>query len=259
MENKNLRRKFFNVLLIVFVVALLGFFLKLNYFNFTLLYFGLPVVYLISQVSKNVRSKVLYVATFLAFPLVIILDYIATINFAWTNSTMFGIKFLSVIPFEDLLWGFLLVCYVLLFYEYFFDSEKTRPPKKRIKHFILLFLFLLSLFLFLTAFEASIFIMPYAYFLMGTLFFLLPVLTFAYLHPQVLSKCAMPILYFFAVFFFQEIIALKLGHWHFDDGEFLGSIQLGSLRFPFEEFIFFFLLFSIAIISYYEFIADDRK
>ena len=65
--------------------------------------------------------------------------------------------------------------------------------------------------------------------------------------------------YFFYLTLVYELTALTLGWWSFPSSQFIGWVEIAGIRFPFEEFFFWLVLFSAWIVSAYEFSIDDEK
>ena len=99
---------------------------------------------------------------------------------------------------------------------------------------------------------------PYFYLVYGSIFIFLPIVVRLLKYPQETLRFLPAIVYFFYTALLYEIAALKLGWWDFPGNQFIGWISIVGLRFPIEEFIFFVVLFSAAVLSYYKFVADER-
>ncbi len=94
----------------------------------------------------------------------------------------------------------------------------------------------------------------------GTILLIIPLLIVLFIYPKLSSKFFKTGVYFFLMAMIYELTALKLGWWHFPrETKFIGWVSILGLQFPFEEFFFWMILCAMAILSYYEFFADDRK
>jgi hypothetical protein len=56
-----------------------------------------------------------------------------------------------------------------------------------------------------------------------------------------------------------EYIGLKLGHWNFPGEHFIGFANFFGFVIPYEEILFYFILFAPGVLVYYEFFDDDCK
>ena len=106
----------------------------------------------------------------------------------------------------------------------------------------------------------ALFKIKYFYILWGSVLLLIPLLLFLFKYPKLIGKFFIVGVYFFYLNFAYELSALALNWWHFPrTGDFLGWINVGQLFFPFEEFFFYVMLFSIGWLVWYEYFDDDRK
>ena len=78
-------------------------------------------------------------------------------------------------------------------------------------------------------------------------------------HPKMNVKFFKTAAYFFYLTFIYEVTALQLGWWDFPSTNFIGWVSIFNVRFPLEELIFWLFLFAMAILTYYEYFADDEK
>ncbi len=100
----------------------LSLFLKTNFLTSTLLFFGLPSLWLSIRTPKQIKKTFLFALIF-SIPLGIFIDYIATVDDSWfVPLTIFPFRLFNIVPIEDLLWGFFLVYSIVIFYEHFLDK-----------------------------------------------------------------------------------------------------------------------------------------
>jgi len=241
--------------------ALISLVFKTNFLASTLLFFGLPALYLSFKAKKAVKKAILF--TLILLPLGVVFDFLGVTDHSWyVPRTVFPIRLLGTVPIEDVLWGMLLVYETILFYEYFLDKGKNNPLQKRSLGFIALSLVSFVIFLVLFCFSPRLFIFSsfnYFYFKAGTIILLVPTIVFFSFFPKLIFKFVITGVYFFALGFIFELTGLKLNQWTFPGKNFVGWVEILGYRFPFEEFFFWFVLFAAALLSYYEFFADDRK
>lgn len=250
------------VLLILPIVAwALSLWFEVNFFYATLLFIGIPALWLTlrseaSQIKKSALFSLLF-----GIPLITLVDYIATLDRAWfITETIFPVRFLGVVPFDDYIWGFLFLYLVVLFYEHFIDAgKKKRILGQRMRYFIIASSVALMVFVYLLLFQPAVLQVPYAYVLMGIIVLALPTITLLYYHRALIPKFLKLIPYFVYLTVFHELTALHLHQWEFPGDHLVGWVHIGQYTLPLEEFIFFFFFGAIGIATYFEFFDDDGK
>ena len=192
--------------------------------------------------------------------MVFFMDTMAAINGSWIIPvTVFPFKFFRVSTIEVYIFGFTWALYAVLFYEHFFDKVHHGGKISRQFKYALYIFLTLSLPIILIYFsDRRLLNVPYFYFITGILFILLPLALFLFRYPKYLPRFAILAIYFFLVLIVYEITALKTGEWIYV-GRYLGYVQLFNYKFPFEEFFFWTILCTPALLSYYEFFADHKK
>ena len=233
--------------------------LKTNFMISTLLFFGIPAIYL-SFRNKHTVEKSL---TFSILAIMIIgpfLDYMALKSNAWyVPSTVFPFRIFGIVPIEDMIWGMFLVYNIVMMYEHFLDKGKHNLKDTNLKYFIFIMIFIAMVFFLLYYFNPKSLKIPFFYLKFGLGFVVLPAVSFLTFFPRLLSKFVKISTYIFIQGIMFKLTGLSLNHWGFGDGEYIGWISFGNLRFPLEEFIFYIILFATCVLSYYEFFDDDRK
>lgn len=263
MENRqsSFLKKIDILLLILFpiVATITSLYFSVNFLVATLLFFGVGSVYLSFRTPHRVSRTLLFSVIF-SIPMGFLIDYLALINNAWyVPHTVFPHRLLGVVPYEDMIWGFLLVYHVVIFYEHFLDKGKHNLIDKKMKYFIWPVILVFLIF-FLSIYNDVSLILPYPYLIICSIFVLLPSVTFLAFFPRLISKYIKTTSYFFMSGLMFELTGLHLNHWGFaKDGQYVGWIELLGHRFPLEEFFFWFVMIAIGILSYYEFFDDDRK
>lgn len=259
-KKKSNRKKIDLVFLLLFPIAsaLVSLLIKANLLTSTLLFFGLPSVFLTFRAKKSIKKAAIF--SLIAIPFVTVLDYMAHLNETWlVPSTVFPFRLLGLIPIENYIWVYLIFYVTILFYEYFLDKGRDYPIKKRaLNLFVLLLIALMVFLIILYAYPLALQV-SYFYLKAGALVILLPSLTFLTFFPKLISRFFTAGAYFFSLAFIFELTALKLNQWSFTGTNFIGWVEIFGQKFPFEEFLFWFVILTIAILSYYEFFADDRK
>ena len=83
--------------------AILSFLFNANYFVSTIIFFGLPAIYL-SFKNKNLIKKSALFSVILGIPLVIVVGYIASLTGTWfVSKSVLPFRLLGLIPIDDLL------------------------------------------------------------------------------------------------------------------------------------------------------------
>lgn len=239
--------------------ALASFVWDLNFLTSTLLYFGLPSLWLSFRIRHKI-TKILLFSLLSSIPLTTIFDYLATTNKVWIiHSTIFPFRLFNVVVIEQYFWGFLAIYYLIIFYEYFFDRGKEIYRRKVVWKWVAMMGTLLLIFSMIVWINPTILQFQYTYLKVATVLFLIPLLIFVFYHPKILVKFLKIGTYFFFVALVIEIVGLKLKHWSFPGTDYLAMIRIGGLHFPIEELFFYFIIGAMAILSYYEFFDDDGK
>lgn len=232
---------------------------KTNFLTSTLLFFGIPAVYLSSRNPHAIKKSFIFASVtgiFGAFAI----DYVATVSGSWfVPRTFFTFRLIGNVPIEDLIWGFLLVYGIVMFYEHFLDKGKHNLKDTNLKYLIVDIIFFIISFFLIYLFQPSLLVIPFFYVKAGIIIVLFPVISFLSFFPRLLSKFVKAGTYFFTQGILFELTGLTLNQWNFKGENFIGWVYIHNLRFPLEEFIFWMVLFSTCVLSYYEFFDDDRK
>ncbi len=236
--------------------------LKLNtdlIFISSLLFFGLPSLY-IGLRNPGILRKSATFAFIFSIPMSIIIDTLSALNGAYViPKTIFPFKIFGISTVELYLFSFLWVLMSVLFYEYFFDhGRKGDAISKRIRIFLYI-VFAFSVVVLIMLFANSRWLLiPYAYLVLGTLFTIIPLVAFLYFHPQFLPRFVVIAAYYFSFLMLYELVALATHEWIFP-GQFIGFVTVQGLSFPLEELLIWMIVCTPALLSYYEFVADDSK
>jgi hypothetical protein len=258
----NSKRIFLDILLLALfpvLASILSFALRLNFLISTLLFFAVPSLYLSFRTARAVPRGLLF-ALLWSLPSGLVIDYFANVNMTWyVPNTLFP-RVLNLIPLENLLWAFLISYLIVMFYEHFDDKcSSKKVGDSKIRNLLIFALIVLVVFIVVFLFNPNLFNIPYYYLFGGIIFILLPIILFYSKYSSTTNKFIHTGSYLLLISLFHEFTGLRLGHWTFPSREFIGWVELFGIRFPFEEFIFFFFLLTPAVLSYYEFLGDDRK
>lgn len=247
-----------------FLASALTLIFKTNLFVSTLLFFGLPALY-ISLRNLSIIAKSVIFSMIVSFPLSLFIDVFAAKDGSWViPRSIFPFKFFGVATMEVYVFGLLWVLSLILFYEHFIDRGGSGDKlPKNIKYLEYLSAFLISITAIIYLFEKSLIVIPYFYLLIGILIVILPLSVFLYYNRKftvhIFDKFFKLGLYFFILMLLFELVAVHTGQWIFPGNHFIGWVELWGLRFPFEEFFMWMILASPAMIAYYEYFADDKR
>jgi len=250
------------VVMIIFPIfaAILTIVFKTNFLISTLLFFGLPSLYIAVRNSGILRKSLIF-GLLLGTIFYVVLDPLAAVNGAWLiTSTIFSFKFLGVVTIENYIFALLWVFLAILFYEHFFDRGRegdTIAPSIRylIYPFAVLITFIIALFYL----KQGWLHIPYFYLVAGTIFAIIPLGLFLYNFPTFLRRFVVVGLYFAILLLLFEVVALRNGQWIFPSTSFLGFVSVFGYKFPIEELFVWIIAATPGLLSYYEFFADDRK
>lgn len=259
--NSKFLKKLDIFLLVLFPIisVILSLAIKANFFTSILLFYGPPSLWL-SFRTPNQVPKTLIFTTLCSIPFGIVIDYLATTDQSWfVPVSIFPSRLFGIIPYEDIIWGFLLVYSTIIFYEHFLDKGKQGLVDRKMKYFVWPVLTALIVFLSIHFLKPELLVLKYAYLLLGIGLVLIPSITFLSFFPRLISKYIKTASYFFILSLLFELTALQLNQWTFPGNNFIGWVSILGFDIPFEEFFFFFVMTSIGILSYYEFFDDDRK
>lgn len=242
------------------VAAGSAFSFPVNAFLSPLLFYGVPAILLSFRRPRFIKKALVF--SLFSIPFIVVVDYIAELTGTWLwpiPDTVFSHKVFDYVSFEVIIWVFLHFYIVVLFYEYFFDKhvvDKLWYPKSN--KALLLALAIFSVFLVTLLFYPVALVIPHWYLIFGSILILPPILFEEFKFPKVFFKIIKAATYFIYINFVYEVVALKIGWWSFPSEEFIGWVSFLGTNFPFEEFFFWIILFTLAILSYYEYFFDNE-
>lgn len=262
------------LLVISIFAAVTSLLLKANFFISTLLFFGLPSLFISFKNKKAVKKSVVF-AFLITVPFTFLFDYLITVDKGWhIVGSIFNFRIFGIVAIEQFVWTFLWAYQIIIFYEYFLDQHKQTAlstlilklfnrkkelVSKRMELFSLILFISLLVFILLVFVNPSSLKINYAYFWLGLIFGIIPLSVFLIKFPNLWLKFIKITAYFFILAVIAEFVGLKLNHWIFPGNHYLGMIGFFGYRIPLEEFFLYFLISTPALLSYYEFLDDDRK
>lgn len=257
MKNKKTVKDLSVLIAAPIIVAIVAVTFKLNYFTTTLLFFGLPGLYLSLQDKTKIKRNLVFS---LAFTLpAIYADYIAERSLAWAEpSSVLSYRVGGIVPIEAILWFFLLSYLIVAFYEHFFDHIHHKNIGKRMKLLFALVTVGTAGFIFTLLVRAQHPIISYFYLKFGLVLGLIPLSIFLIKFPRFITVFLKTAPYFLVLSILNEFVGLHNGHWFFPSQQFIGWVGVGTYRVPYEELLFWMILFSSIVIAYFEVFDDNR-
>lgn len=231
----------------------------LNYFISTLLFFGIPSIYISLRKPLLIKKTLKFTLIFFA-PFTIILDYMAYLDLSWwvPNSAFRFMK--NGIPIEDVPWAFLWVYFAVIFWEFFLDHDRNKV--KIDAHIRYLITILVSVFVvFISAYwiKPDVLVWNYFYLKLGIVMIIIPLTVVIAKFPWLLRKIMIIGSYFFMLNMLTEFVGLRQYQWEFTGQHYINQFIWMGHRLPLEEIVFYWSLGIPALICWYEFFADDRK
>ncbi len=233
---------------------------NLNFLLTTILFFGVPSLYLLIRRPKSIK-KALISALLFGTLWGVSFDFLAEINNAWSwpeyGQLVLPGYVLGVVSIDVLIWFFLWVLFTVLFYEYFFEHDRVTKisPNTRIA-----FWFGAGVIVVITGtyyVYPDILLFDYAYGILGLLT-LPPFIFLIAKKPHLIPKTLKVIPFFALLYLVFELTALHLDQWRFP-GQYIGEVGVLGVRFPLEEFFFWILISSAVTVGYHELFVDDER
>ncbi len=246
------------LILAIPVLAFLQYHFNLDFLYGSIIFYGIPALYLSYRAKEHVLRSLVFgivfgvIAGFIA-------DFIITASGSWVvNSTVLP-KIFNILPLDDLVWGFLFVYYIIMFYEYFVDRNRSYVENS-LNNFLMYSLVIsANVILLLYAFNENLFSLGNPYLILGIpAFVIFPILVIIK-NPRYLSRFIGVGVFFFFHSLVFESISTSLGYWSFPASNYIGWVSIFDTGFPLEEFLFFPVLFAFATLCVYEVFYDYRR
>mgnify|MGYP001572390672 CR=1 FL=1 len=223
-----------------------------------ILFLGVPSLMLALLAPRYVLKVTVFTIVFV--PLWLFVEYVMNSTGQWYAISVFHSRFLGNIAYDAITWFFLAQFYIIMFWEYFFESHHCvkiwRPRMTPLA--LTLFAFLLAT-AGLWLWAPYILKIPYFYLVLTLAAFVLPLVLELRAHPKLLHRFLKVGAYFTYVFILYELTGVALEQWYFPSTKFIGWVQLFGWRFPFEEFISWILIGSMTCLAWYEHFDDDER
>ena len=229
-------------------------------YSTALFFFIIPSIYLFIRKPRPIK-RILYATLLFGLLFSFIFDFVAEFNGAWaweqSSQLVFNYFILGVVSVDVMIWFFFWIFFIIIFYEHFFEHERSDKISSHFKYAIYPAVFGLIAVLLAFFLRPSLLKFDYAYLVIG-LFTLIPFAVLIYRKPPLLIKFFKASAFFIFLYLVFELTAVKIGQWDFP-GQYIGHVEILGLGFPFEEFLFWILLSSTVVLSYYELYVDDEK
>lgn len=256
--SKQKTRDIFFLCFINIFAIVVSFTFKTNFLTSTILFLGLPSLYLLYK-EKGYLKKIFLASVSFGIFFGFVFDFIAELNKAWdwNGNLLFG-KILGVVQIDVMIWFFLWILHIFLFYEHFIDRKKLESnfSLRGLKTFAFS---ILSVVLLIGVYK---FFPSFLYFgkayLILCLIVSIPFLIIFFKKPKLVWHTVPMIIYFFFVYLTHEITALHLNQWRFP-GDYIGQVSMFNVNFPIEELIFWIILSSLIGSMFYELSFDNQK
>lgn len=229
----------------------------------TLFVFGFPVFYLLLILRRrNQYARMVTMVALFGLLYGFLLEYIAEIGGAWEVGAgtrfVFSRTLLGVVSLDVMVWFALWVAYIVLFYEHFLERDRSRIISWRSVLAFIPGLLVLGAVCVAHTLGSDFFVWSYAYLVLGLLT-LPPVAVLGYMRPRVMYKALLTSCFFAPVYFVYELIALPQRQWVFN-GEYIGTLAIGSIPpIPLEELVFWIIFSGAIVVAYYELYIDDMR
>ncbi len=256
---KSLRFDFYIILGIIFLSIPIILYFNVRPLISALYLFVLPTAYLFLRKKKPLK-RVLAGTLLIGGGFGLIFNIIASANNAWNevgSQLVFNYRIFGFLPTDEPIWFILFFLFVIVFYEHFYEKERSSKLSKKFEYVLIPTIITLAVTIFVAIIDKTRLIFPYAYFITA-LPALIPVSYVIKNRPNLIIKFLKTSIFFFMICLIYELLAIKLGQWYFA-GQYVGWVELNGIRFPFEELFFWMSLCSFVTLSIYEGYVDDDK
>lgn len=241
------------LLVLPLVAATAALLLRSNYLSAIFLFYGLPATYLIAQRPSLLNRPLLISATLISIPFALIVDYIGVVSGLWfVPHSVLSVRFLGIVPLEDLLWLAASATTVLIFYHSFTEAPLPHRTSPRLYRYAAVSLIVVAVFIVSAWFLPSLYVhhSPYTYTVVASLFFLVPALLLVLRYPGTPRNAAPVALYFLYLTVAFELTATHLGYWTFPGSYLLPPLRIaGFAPVPLEEFMFVGVVGPLAVLG----------
>lgn len=228
------------------------------------LFFVVPACYL--HLKKRFNYKKIVAAILSMGISLSALDFVMTSNRGWWLPRDQMLVFPGIDGFwslDNTVWSFFFIFFLISFYEYFLDDERSKKISKHFRYFVWLPIIVTcisgSFILFFPPLTHPV--IPYAYLALLFLPVFVPIALLILKKPnalELLGKFTLASGFFFFVDMTHELTALHTHQWYFP-GQYIGIISVTGVTFPIEELVLFITFSTFSFLAYYELFVDDGR
>jgi hypothetical protein len=223
-----------------------------------ILFMFLPVVYLGIRGRKPWQA-ILGGSITLGFLLGFFFDLIQSYNGAWSVDRILILwKILGIMPIDNALGDFFMTLFTLVFYEHFFAGRTEIVLPIRFYKITGVIVLILAVTLSLAFWNRTLLYIPYSY-VVGGILAALVTLRAGFRHRELLPALTGMAVYFFFVCFLAELVAVSTGGWSYPGTQYLGWVEIGSIRYPIEELLFWMMWYAPFLVLGYEYLIRNKK
>ncbi|MBI2064633.1 MAG: hypothetical protein HYT62_01105 [Candidatus Yanofskybacteria bacterium] len=247
-----MNKKYLDILLLavlLIVGTLVSFYFEPSLLVSITFFYICPSVWLSYRSPKHIKRITVF--SILVTALFFVADYIAVSDKAWFVSSIFGYRFLGVLPIEDSIWAFFGSYLFVYCYEYFFDDIRHKVYERKLKIFAMGTSLAAVILAVLILINPQLLSIPYAYMWLGLSLGLVPTIFVILRHKNIGFKLLVINAYSLVIHLPFEISALKSDQWNFPGKNFIGWVSIAGVRFPIEELVLYVMLTGIIILSWY--------
>lgn len=214
----------------------------------------LPQIIYLGLRGEKKNWKHIFVAT-LIFGLLFgfLLEFVNEYTHAYNvvNLTI-PFKVFGILPLDNLLGHMFMTMLTIVFYQHFIKEDNSNEISLNLLWISLLMTVAIILVVFFARTNPQVLTtMAYPYFYLG-LAAIFPLVLLVLLKPKYAKNVILIAPYFFFLYFFVEIFAVRFDYWIYPGNNYVGWVELFNLRYPFEELFFWMLLYAPCLVSYYE-------
>lgn len=241
------------------VATLLSLVYNLPFLTSTLLFYGIPSIYLSIRNPRLIKTTLIFSLT-MGLTMLFIFDHLAYLDHAWFVPNSMWRFMGNSIPIEDGLWAVLLVYVTIITWEYFFHKPQTNPTFHRNMNYFFIFCAIFMTLFFVTYVSSpQRLVIPYFYIKMSVIFEMIPLAIFFFIRPKIIKQLLKITIYFFLVDALFEYIGLRNYQWYFGGEHYIGEILYFGHRLALDEVIILWLLAAPGIVVWYELFARKRS
>jgi len=240
------------------IFAFICIYFRVNFLISIVALFVVPSLWLALKLRKR-STKILIFSLVAGILGTILVDPFATHNHVWMVKSIYLINILGGIPIEQFLWSVSFIFLVTAFYEFFCLKKNSGSLfDKKLPILIVVFAILFTVFVSTNYLSVLVAYIKYIYFLGGMMIFGIPIIIVFYKIPAERSSIFYTAFYFIVLNSVYEFVAVSLCLWSFPGAaNYIFSFYFYGRLLPLEEILFFSILGSSGVLSYYLLFDND--